>query len=530
MKYSVFFSLLFLFSNFVKAQSPAISWQKTLGGTGSDDVRTVIQKPDNTGYYVIGKTNSPSGFELTQGSYGLDDIWVVCLNNNGNLVWENVYGGVGSDGLISKALLYNDKLYVVTASSSGVSGNKTTDSFGNMDIWLLCLDLEGNIEWQRSYGGTEADLANIIEVHNDTLHILGYSESGVSGNKTTPNVGDRDFWLLKIDPNNGDKLAERTIGSLLYETPFSLSFDDSGNIYLLGTSLFGVSGDKTVEGYGAFDLWLVKIDSDLEIVNQACFGSAVSEETPTMMWYDNKLYLSCGISQGNSGNVSGSVMGSLDAWVFCLNENLEIIWQNILGGSAADVLFGITIWNDKLTLIGHSNSFPSGSKQSPNYGGIDYWLVFVDRHFGGLIKEQSYGGNGSDIFTSIDVLSNNNLLVAGISNSGISGLKTEPNRGGSSDIWVLKLNASSLVSLESNELTDLIVYPNPSSGLVYFQVPQELLNGNLELYSMDGKLIKSVFINEINFCIDLTDISGSQMLMFKYTHAHGISSGKISKI
>jgi hypothetical protein len=531
MKFSLLFSFLTFYSIFVIAQSPTIAWQKTLGGVGVDDVHIVLEKPDNSGYYIIGSTSSPAGFELTQGTHGNVDAWVICFNNFNQIEWEKVYGGTESDGLVTKAIIHNDKLFVVASSNSGISGNKTLDSFGSTDIWLLCLDLGGNILWQQAYGGTEGDVGEIMVIRDGILYVLGHSTSGISGNKSTPNIGERDFWLLKIDPSDGEKLDERTFGSELTDTPYAMSFDEDGNIYLFGSSDTGISGDKTIEGFGGKDLWLLKLNSNLEIINQACFGTSADEGTSGMIWYENNLYIASSASIGNNGSVGQTVLGTRDTWAFCLNEDLEIVWSYLYGGSDYDRTTEITIWDGKLALLGSSTSTASGIKQSPFYGGSgDYWLLFLDRETGGFIHEESYGGSGMEIATAITSLTNNNLIIAGISDSGISGLKTEPYRGGSSDIWILELNASALLSVYEFDATSILIYPNPSSDVVYFQVPQELLNGHLELYSMDGKLIKSVFINEINFRLDLTDISGSQMLMFKYTHAHGISSGKISKI
>ena len=531
MKIILLFSLISLNSILVLAQTPAIIWQKTLGGIGVDDVHTVLEKPDNSGYFIIGSTTSPAGFELSQGTFGLTDVWVANLNSQGLLLWENVFGGLGSDGLVTKALIYDDKLFIVSGSNSDVSGNKTVPAFGNIDIWLFCLDLDGNILWQQAYGGTEGDVAEILAVHNDELYILGHSTSGISGNKTTPNIGERDFWLLKIDPIDGEKLDERTLGSELTDTPYQMTFDEEGNIYLLGSSAFGISGDKTIEGFGGLDLWVLKLNSNLEIIDQACFGTSVDEGTSGMIWHENRLYIASSASLGNNGSVSQAVLGTRDAWAFCLTEDLEIVWSNLYGGSAHDLTTKITIWDGKLALLGISTSTASSIKQSPYYGGAgDYWLLFLDKQTGGFLHEESYGGSAMEIATAITSLSNNNLLVAGISDSGISGLKTEAYRGGTADIWALELNMSALVSLVDIDQTELLVYPNPSSDVVYFQVPQEYPNGRIEIYSADGKLIHSLSVDQSNFRIDLSNIEGNQVLLYRYVHEQGVISGKISKI
>ncbi len=531
MKFSLLFSFLTFYSIFVIAQSPTIAWQKTLGGVGVENVNKIIEKPNNSGFFVIGSSASPVGYEITQPSYGGLDLWIVSYSSSGQIEWETRYGGEDNDGSFSRACIDDDKLFVCGGSFSGVSGNKTSPSFGGADLWLICLDFQGNILWQNTFGGTEYDMTADMFFLNNAIYILAATDSDISGNKTTPNIGERDFWLLKIDPTDGEKLDERTFGSELTDTPYEMTFDEDGNIYLLGSSAFGISGDKTIEGFGGSDLWVLKLNSDLEIIDQACFGTSVDEGTSGMIWHENRLYIASSASLGNNGSVSQAVLGTRDAWAFCLNEDLEIVWSYLYGGSAHDLTTRITIWDGKLALLGSSTSTASGVKQSPFYGGSgDYWLLFLDKQTGGFLHEESYGGSAMEIATSITSLSNNNLIIAGISDSGISGLKTEAYRGGSADIWALELNTSALLAINNFDETGLLVYPNPSSDVVYFQVPQEYPNGRIEIYSADGKLIQSVSVDQSNFRIDLSNIEGNQVLFYRYIHEQGVISGKISKI
>src|SRR6185369_13969456 len=87
-------------------------------------------------------------------------------------------------------------------SASGVSGNKTTANFGSNDVWLVKLDASGNKQWEQVFGGSGFDYLNSQQQTSDGGHILGgTSSSGVSGNKTSPSYGGYDFWPVKVDAN-----------------------------------------------------------------------------------------------------------------------------------------------------------------------------------------------------------------------------------------------------------------------------------------------------------------------------------------
>src|SRR2546430_1259736 len=85
-------------------------------------------------------------------------------------------------------------------SGSIVSGNKTSPNFGGADYWILKLDADGNKLWEQSFGGTSDDYLYALQETQDGGIILGgYSSSPVSGNKTSPQYGASDFWVIKLE-------------------------------------------------------------------------------------------------------------------------------------------------------------------------------------------------------------------------------------------------------------------------------------------------------------------------------------------
>jgi PKD repeat protein len=183
-----------------------IEWQKTLGGTGTDVLTSVIQTTDG-GYITAGHVYSQDGDIPGSGFHGtvFNDYWVVKLNSTGAIQWKKALGGTGND-LAQSIQQTVDGGYVVfgytTSNDDDVSGNN-----GYVDYWIVKLNSSGTIEWQKTLGGTgqegynniqlEADGAHSIQQTTDSGYIMaGYSKSNdgdVSGNH-----GNFDYWVVKL--------------------------------------------------------------------------------------------------------------------------------------------------------------------------------------------------------------------------------------------------------------------------------------------------------------------------------------------
>lgn len=148
-----------------------------------------------------------------------------------------------------------------------------------------------------------------------------------------------------------------------------------------------------------------------------------------------------------------------------LNTNLIPVerWDRALGGNATDTPTAIVPTSDGGMLIaGYSNSTSSGDKTEPSRGGVDIWLVRVDAN-GQKVWDKTLGGSGDDYATQLAPLTDGSFVVAGYSDSGSSGDKTEASRGGT-DYWVLKINSAgqklwdkTYGGASSDEAADIVV-------------------------------------------------------------------------
>ncbi|HRH60473.1 MAG TPA: hypothetical protein PL045_07875, partial [Chitinophagaceae bacterium] len=206
-------SLLFLFScctliaytQSVKV-NPAIEWQKSLGGTSYDFANSIQQTKDG-GYITAGGSwsndNDVSGHHGT--SYS--DYWIVKLDSAGNIQWQKSLGG--SDFEYAYWIQQTkDGGYIIAGESSSKDGD-VTNNHGSRDYWIVKLDSAGNIQWQKSLGGTLYDQAFCILQSNDGGYVIAGTSLSNDGDVNN-NHGGWDCWVVKLD-SAGNMLWQKSL-------------------------------------------------------------------------------------------------------------------------------------------------------------------------------------------------------------------------------------------------------------------------------------------------------------------------------
>jgi hypothetical protein len=256
-------------------------WDNSFGGSSNEVLRSLQQTSDG-GFILGGISFSGISGNKTSASQGAGDFWVVKLDGNGNKQWEKSYGGNDRDELRDLTQT-SDGGYVLGGSSrSGVSGNKTSANQGTntSDYWLLKLDGNGNKQWEKVYGGNDADELYSVQQVSDSGYILGGSSySAASGNKTSGTYGSHDYWVVKLN-SSGTKQWEKSYGGDNADELHSVQQASDGGYRLGGISASGISGTKTsaCSNSDSGDYWVVKLDGSGNKQSEQCIRGSYSAE------------------------------------------------------------------------------------------------------------------------------------------------------------------------------------------------------------------------------------------------------------
>jgi hypothetical protein len=177
-------------------------WHTNLGGIWDQELKAVRQLTDG-GFVLAGYTeNEP----IIGGSTFYADGWVVRLSSAGAKLSETHYGGAHWDEFRSVEVLGDGGLLLAGFSFSQSNSVivKQAPKYGDRDYWLLRVDAAGNRVWDATFGGTNGflggrnELTSMLLTTDGGILLAGNSDSQPSGNKTSPNFGDYDYWVLKV--------------------------------------------------------------------------------------------------------------------------------------------------------------------------------------------------------------------------------------------------------------------------------------------------------------------------------------------
>lgn len=433
---SFFLILLFCLSNKICAQE--IEWQNTIGGTDDDYLTSIIATSDG-GSLITGYSNSGVSGDKTETSNGNLDYWVVKLDRSGNIQWQNTIGGNYVEWL-NKVVTTGDGGYLLVGwSASNISGDKTENCWGNEDFWIVKIDSSGAVQWDKTIGGTGNDVPKDIINTSDGGYLLGgYSNSGISGNKTIAGYGYHDYWIVKID-SMGNILWQKCYGGDKDDLLYAVKQTPDGGFILGGYSRSENTGIKTEPCQGLSDYWIIKTDSLGVLQWQNAIGGSSYDYLTDISPTNDNGYIVCGWSQsGVSGDKTEITTGGSCFWIIKLDFTGNIQWQNSIGGSGgAEPNFIFQNDNGGYLTGGNVGSAIAFDITEASYSTSDYILMKLDSA-GNIIWQNTIGGDKADQLYAGCLSIDGNYLLAGRSKSDAFADKNENCIGGW-DYWILKL-------------------------------------------------------------------------------------------
>ncbi len=393
------------------------TWRKTFGGIENDE-SYFVQQTNDGGFILTGYTRSFGA--------GQSDLWLLKTDSNGDTLWSKTYGHNSLEEGVSVQPT-SDGGYIVVGFTSFTAN-------GDIDIWLLKTDSNGNAAWTKRIGGVNNGYGNIVQQTSDGGYIIfGSTESFGAGNS--------DFWLVKTD-SNGDTTWTRTFGGVYHDIAFSgqITSDDG----------FILAGYTQLNGFNNSDLWLIKTDSSGDLIWAKSYGGSLNELANDVRQTSDNGYIVTGYTASYGA-------GNFDIYLIKTNANGDSLWTKTFGGASVDIGQSVRQTSDNgFILAGLHFEDPNGSQ---------IWLIKTDNS-GNTQWVSAVGGEANDLGFSVVATVEGDYVVAGF---------TESFGAGSKDVLLMRLDANGQTAVNNPPARTAASFqlwqnfPNPFNPSTRFQ-------------------------------------------------------------
>ncbi len=404
-----------------------IIWQKCIFHFGGHK----MQKAIGSDYYFI------TGQTISEPYPDVLNLYLSKMDSSGLIIWERTLGNIiGIDdyhffgastndgGIIGSVLIFS-------------KGGDITSWYGGYDGWVIKLDGEGNTDWDFTLGSQNVDAVTSVEQTMDSGYIIaGYGmPDGISGNITTPSYtsSGTDAVIFKLDSLGNVEWDKTYGGSYNDHATRAISLPDGYLIAGGATSDDGYcEGSGWHEGYyqtgdRTLDTWLIRTDLNGVIIWQRCYGGSQTESVSRIFSTSDGGFVIFGSTHSFDGDVIGNSSNSTaksSIWIFKINSTGDLIWQQCIGGFASEDVNGVIQHSDyNYTIAGKMSYSPSFDVDCSNFipaSGYNYWVLGISDTTVN-INENKTGLNKIDIYPNpvyetlnIDFPTNYNLTQTSI--------------------------------------------------------------------------------------------------------------------
>ena len=312
-----------------------ILWERCYGGSLGDGPIKIVPIDSNYYYLILGTMSFDGDVQGNPSNPGEGCIWVVKIDTGGNILWQSHYGGRGHRITPTEAILTPDGGLLFLSRIFG-KGDDVSTYYGSNDVWIHKIDTTGVIQWETTIGtpGMDNGWKVILTNQNTYLALCGVNANGGMSECeiTGPEYWDLDLWLVEIDMD-GNIIGQDCFGGTDWDNSYDLVESEDG--YAIVTSYESNDGDVT-GNHGDRDIWLLKIDKEKQIMWQKCLGGFANETPHHISNSEDGGYIIIGATDSNDGDVVGihhqPGYDRKDIWIVKTNRIGELEWQHCFGG------------------------------------------------------------------------------------------------------------------------------------------------------------------------------------------------------
>ena len=277
-----------------------ILWEKSFGFSGSD--QSYIIKKTNDGGFLLGgsldvtASGGAGNFKSNQRHAG-GDYWLIKIDAEGTKKWSRYYGGLFTDTLLD--LTETDNGDYILVGSSDSDDTDISNNIGSYDFWVVKINNSGDLIWEKNYGGSQIDEAfSILKTVDNHYIIVGNSRS--NDINIAENNGSADIWIIKIDVD-GNLIWEKNYGGSSFENSTKIITSTNGGFLITGSSRsedLDVSNNK-----GNKDVWVIKINDLGNLEWQKNIGGSELDEANSILELQNGALILVGESWSTDSDI-----------------------------------------------------------------------------------------------------------------------------------------------------------------------------------------------------------------------------------
>jgi hypothetical protein len=350
-----------------------ILWKKTLGGSGYESGLYLTTTSDGSILIISGTSSNDGDFKGM--NKGIWDIFVIKLSSTGEVLWKKTFGGSREDLGLSLTTTSDDGM-VLTGHTQSNDGDFEGMGKGNWDIFVIKLSSNGEILWKKTLGGSGYEEGlSLTTTSDDGMVLAGHTQSN-DGAFEGMGKGDWDIFVVKLN-SNGEVLWKKTFGGVREDLGLSLTTTSDGRMVLAGYTQSN-DGDFEGMGKGNWDIFVTKLNSNGEVLWKKTFGGVREDLGLSLTTTSDGGMVLTGYTQSNDGDFEGMGKGDWDIFVVKLNSNGEVIWKKTFGGIGFESGRSITTTSDDGILITGGTSSNDGDFNRMNKGGYDIFIMKLD--------------------------------------------------------------------------------------------------------------------------------------------------------